>query len=156
MPLARLKMKRAGVLGRADQSEVRIEPARRNREAIGRPPRKSMRYPVEAQVYFSWSDAEGKHCYGEGTSRDISETGTFVLASICPPLGVSVELRISFIALPNPARILHMNAGGEVLRVEPTTSGDGLTGFAVSTSRAILLEDDDSADGVVSNGRDAM
>jgi hypothetical protein len=115
-----------------------------------------MRYPVEAQVSFSWSDAEGKHCCGEGTSRDISEMGTFVLAPVCPPLGVSVELRISFNALPHPDRILHMNADGEVLRIERTPSGDGMKGFAVSTSRAILLEDDESADEAVSDGRDAM
>jgi hypothetical protein len=103
-----------------------------------------MRYPVEARVSFSWSDGDGNKCHGEGTSRDISETGAFVLAPACPPLGAKVELKVSFVALPNPTRTLHMELEGRVLRVEQTPEGQGDTGFAVLTQGVILHEDKES------------
>lgn len=105
-----------------------------------------MRYPVEARVSFSWSDGDGNQCHGEGTSRDISETGTFVLAPACPPLGAKVELRISFVALPNPTRTLHMELEGHVLRVEQTLASKGDIGFAVLTQDTILHENGESTD----------
>jgi hypothetical protein len=104
-----------------------------------------MRYPVEARVSFSWNDGDGNQCHGEGTSRDISETGTFVLAPACPPVGAKVELGIFFVALPNPTRTLHMELEGQVLRVEQTPGGSGDIGFAVLTQDVVLHEDKESS-----------
>ena len=104
-----------------------------------------MRYPLEAKVSFHWKDKDGIRRQGEGTSRDLSETGTFVFAPACPPVGSDVELKISFAALPSAASALRMELEGRVLRVEQTTAGKGSGGFAVATNEATLRESDESA-----------
>jgi hypothetical protein len=103
-----------------------------------------MRYPVQGRVSFWWKDEDGNLRQGEGTSRDISETGTFVLALACPPVGADVELRIFLVALPQAMRALRMELEGQVLRVEQTAAGMGSSGFAVLTQDAILHENDES------------
>ena len=45
--------------------------------------RKVIRFPLEALTVFWWSDC-GVVKRGEGRTRDISETGAFVLANTCP------------------------------------------------------------------------
>jgi PilZ domain len=107
----------------------------------GRPTRKSMRYPVTAPVSFSWKDENGNRCQGEGTSRDVSETGTFVFAPGCPPTGADVTLRIFLVALPGAREILRVEVDGRVLRVEQATPA-GNCGFAVLTKEAILRENE--------------
>jgi hypothetical protein len=116
-----------------------------NRGGSGRPARKSMRYPVQGRVSFWWKDEHANQRQGEGTSRDISETGTFVFALACPPVGVDVELRIFLVALPNTTRALRMELEGQVLRVEQTATGMGSSGFAVLTQDATLRENDEKA-----------
>ncbi|MFY9530043.1 MAG: PilZ domain-containing protein [Candidatus Acidiferrales bacterium] len=103
-----------------------------------------MRYPVQGRVSFWWKDEDGKQRQGEGTSRDISETGTFVSALACPPVGADVELRIFLVALPNATRAPRIELEGQVLRVEQTAEGMGSSGFAVLTQDAILRENDES------------
>jgi PilZ domain len=88
-----------------------------------------MRYPVKVQVFFSWHDGEGHRCQGEGTSRDMSETGAFVLASACPPPGANLELRVCLTALPDLSRSLNVEFEGRVLRTVQNPTGD--VGFAV-------------------------
>jgi hypothetical protein len=102
-----------------------------------------MRYPVAAPVLFRWKDAEGNERKGKGTSRDISETGAFVLTRVSPPRGADIELRISFVSLPNATTAVRMKLGGQVLRVEQTTAGKGLGGFAVLTREVIFRESDE-------------
>ncbi|MFY9532298.1 MAG: PilZ domain-containing protein [Candidatus Acidiferrales bacterium] len=119
------------------------------------PTRKSMRYPVKARVSFWWKDEDGNQRQGEGTSRDISETGTFVVAPACPPLGADVELRIFLPALPNVTSALRMQLAGRVLRVEQTAAGKGSSGFAVLTKDAILRENDESTGEGNSGGNEA-
>jgi PilZ domain len=104
-----------------------------------------MRYPLEAGVSFRWKDKDGKQQKGEGTSRDLSETGTFVFTPACPPVGSEVELRISFATLPRAASDMRMELEGRVLRVEKTSSGKVSGGFAVATNEATLRESDESA-----------
>jgi hypothetical protein len=108
------------------------------------PTRKSMRYPVKAPVSFWWKDENGNQCQGEGTSRDVSETGTFVFAPGCPPVGADIALRIFLVALPGATtRIVRMEVDGRVLRVEQATAA-GRCGFAVLTKDAILRENVES------------
>jgi hypothetical protein len=102
-----------------------------------------MRYPVKAPVSFWWKDESGDQRQGEGTSRDVSETGTFVFAPGCPPVGADVALRIFLVALPGATRVLRMEVDGRVLRVEQATAA-GSSGFAVLTKDAILRENEES------------
>ena len=119
----------------------------------GNPTRKSMRYPVRAPVSFSWKDKNGKQCQGEGTSRDVSETGAFVYALGCPPVGAEVALRIVLVTLPDATKILRVEVDGRVLRVEQATAA-GSSGFAVLTKDAILRENEVSIGEGSPNGND--
>ena len=109
-----------------------------------RPARKKMRFPVVAPVFFRWKDANGNEHCGEGTSRDISETGAFVLTAVSPPLGADIELRISLAELLKTTTAGRMELGGQVLRIEETAAGRGIGGFAVLTQEVIFLEQDES------------
>ena len=64
-------------------------------------------------------------------SRDISESGTFVHAAACPPLGASVGLRISLEAAAGATETLPIEFDGHVLRVERVNAGSESGGFAV-------------------------
>ena len=109
-----------------------------------RPARKEMRFPVGAPVFFRWKDADGNEHRGEGTSRDISQTGAFVLTAVSPPLGADIELRISLVGLLKTMTAGRMELGGRVLRVEETAAGRGIGGFAVLTQEVIFREQDES------------
>jgi hypothetical protein len=102
--------------------------------------RKSMRYPVEAPVLFWWKDENDSQRQGEGTSRDVSESGTFVFAPGCPQVGANVALRIFVVAPLDATRVLNLAFEGRVLRVEQTTPGGGKSGFAVLSLVANLRE----------------
>jgi PilZ domain len=105
----------------------------------GRPARNYMRYPVEAPVFFRWKDAGGNEHQGEGTSRDISEAGAFVLTAVSPPPGADIELRISFPAVPDAMTAVPMQIDGRVLRVEEIAAGGEIGGFAFLTKQVIYL-----------------
>jgi hypothetical protein len=112
-------------------------------EGSERSPRKAMRYPVKAPVLFRWKDAQGNEHQGEGTSRDISETGAYVLTALSPPLGADIDLRISFMALPNATTTEPVQLDGKVLRVEQIAVGRGTAGFAFLTKEVIFPGYDD-------------
>lgn len=109
-----------------------------------KPARKNMRYPMAVPVFFRWKDVDGNEHQGKGTSRDISETGAFVFTRVSPPRGADIELRISFVSIPNPTTAVRMKLGGRVLRVEPTTASRRIGGFAVLTKEVIFRENDES------------
>ena len=93
--------------------------------------RKTIRFPLQAPVVFWWKDENGNHQQGQGHSRDISESGTFVRAAACPPLGARVGLRISLEAAVGATEILPIEFDGHVLRVERVNAGSESSGFAV-------------------------
>ena len=96
-----------------------------------KPIRKWMRYPMKAPVFFWWKDENGKQLECEGTSRDISETGAFVFALNCPPVGVDVKFRIVVAAPFGVAGAVNMEFEGHVLRVNQTNTDGEKSGFAV-------------------------
>ena len=114
---------------------VRIDSPGRDRET-----RKTMRYPIQERVSFWWRDENGNRRQDEGTSRDVSEKGTFVFALHCPPVGADVRLRILILAPLDAARILDMEFKGRVLRVEQCTPGGGKGGFAILSHAVIPCE----------------
>jgi PilZ domain-containing protein len=93
--------------------------------------RKAIRFPLQAPVVFWWTDENGNHQQGEGRSRDISESGTFVHAASCPPLGASVGLRVSLEVAAGATETLPIEFDGHVLRVERVNAGGESSGFAV-------------------------
>jgi hypothetical protein len=69
----------------------------------------------------------------------------FVIAAMCPPLRVDIELRIDFAASPGVMRAMQMEVDGKVLRVEAGT-GERNGGFAVLAKQALLSEGNDTAE----------
>src|SRR2546430_5432235 len=65
-----------------------------------RQPRKAIRFPLEAPIVFQWADS-GSEKRGEGRTRDISETGAFVLSRTCPPAGAEISFNIFLPLLPD-------------------------------------------------------
>jgi hypothetical protein len=103
-----------------------------------------MRFPMDAPVLFWWKDTIGKRQQGEGRTYDVSELGAFVLASLCPPPGAQVSVKISIGAVPDVARSWRMQVEGRVLRVEQVGTGQGRDGFAILSDRAVFDEEDKS------------
>jgi PilZ domain len=93
--------------------------------------RNRKRFDLEATARFSWTDAGGVRWKGQGRTRDISETGVFVLTPECPPSGASVRLEVRASALTQSG--LMMQARGQVVRVEPSVAPAAAAGFAAAT-----------------------
>lgn len=98
---------------------------------VERQARRTLRFPLQTAVSFWWTNGNGNKHEGEGRSRDVSEHGAFVLASLCPPVGANVVLKIALEGIPNGIGSLPVELKGEVLRVEqpPTETED--SGFAI-------------------------
>jgi PilZ domain len=105
-----------------------------------------MRYPVKAPVFFTWKAVDGSEHKGEGTSRDISETGAFVLTLVSPPLGADIELRISLPGVLDRTTPEPVQLKARVLRVEHSAEGSGTAGFALLTKRIIFSGHNGSPD----------
>jgi hypothetical protein len=108
--------------------------------------RTTIRFPLQASVVFWWRDETGTCRQGEGHSRDVSESGAFVIAVDCPPPGASVGLRMFVEAFPDGTRAMRMEVEGRVLRVEPSVAGTEYRGFAVLSNEAMLEEHDESSE----------
>jgi PilZ domain-containing protein len=86
---------------------------------------------------FWWTDT-GVEKRVEGRVRDISEKGVFVVASTRPPLGTEVGFKFFFPAFPGFEPRTHVEALGEVLRVEQGDGGKKREGFAILTRHTLL------------------
>jgi hypothetical protein len=93
--------------------------------------RKTIRFPLQAPVVFWWTDENGTHQQGEGRSRDISESGAFVFAAACPPLGASVGLRIWLEGAHDGTETVPIEVDGLVRRVEQSDARNESSGFAL-------------------------
>jgi hypothetical protein len=96
------------------------------------------RFELEAVTRFTWKNAEGVRCHGQGLTRDISETGVFIVTSKCPPSGAAVRLQVRASALSTSG--LMMQTSGQVVRVEQTERPRPAAGFAAAT-RSLKLRD---------------
>ncbi len=115
------------------------------RRETPRRPRKTIRFPLEAPILFRWADS-GIEKQGEGRTHDISEVGTFVLSSICPPVGTEISFNIFLPVVPGFAPKTRVQAVGRVLRVEQARGIEGRDGFAI-LSRHSLLRVNNHSDG---------
>jgi hypothetical protein len=97
----------------------------------GRPSRRTIRFPLQTAVTFSWTNGNGQHQQGEGLSRDVSEHGAFVIAPHCPPVGSHVALKIALEGVPDEIGPLPVEVQGAVLRVEQSPAETGKGGFAI-------------------------
>jgi hypothetical protein len=101
--------------------------------------RKTVRYKLQVPAVSRWKDKKnGDEQSVKGRTRDISTSGAFIYAQVCPPEGVTVEVNMVLATIPNSVRSLRLNAEGRVVRSEQPTGGGGATGFAVSLERVLM------------------
>lgn len=100
---------------------------------LARPARRTLRFLMQTAVTFWWTNGTGEPRQGEGRSRDLSEHGAFVFASMCPPVGANVVLKIDLEGIPDEIGRLPVEVEGEVLRVEESPAERGMLtgGFAI-------------------------
>ena len=97
--------------------------------------RNSRRYPLAAPVAFWWPTSQGWVRAGLGTTRDISSDGVMVTASECPPVGVHIQLTVSFPQREGSGHAVKWHGEGVVVRVqsyEPMPPSERTSGFAAS------------------------
>jgi len=99
--------------------------------------RKVIRFPVEAPIAFWWVDS-GVVKRSAGRTRDVSESGAFVFASKCPPLGIQVGFRVFLPVVPGFEHKTRVEADGQVLRVEQARGREELEGFAIVAEHVTL------------------
>ena len=80
--------------------------------------RKAVRYALQVPTVFIWKDLNGIEQRVEGRTRDISISGAYVFARVCPPEGTSVKVDMLLATVPNSPRSLRLNAQGRVVRAE--------------------------------------
>jgi hypothetical protein len=98
--------------------------------------RNHRRYDLQATAHFSWRDAGGTRWQGRGFTRDISETGLFVVTRDAPPSGVAVKVEVR--AFSRWGSGLLMQAKGQVVRVEVNEQPASGVGFAAATRSLVL------------------
>jgi hypothetical protein len=102
--------------------------------------RSQIRYPLRTPVVYRWLDNTGLRRRAKGWTRDISETGAYILSSQCPQKGQFVELTFKLLALreqETPKNSEHVQMGGEVVRVDIAEIAGVAVGFAVRRKTAI-------------------
>jgi hypothetical protein len=104
--------------------------------------RKAMRFPLEALTVFWWLDS-GVVKRSEGRTRDISEKGAFVVASMCPPQGIQIGFKVFLPALSGFERRTRVEADGHVLRVERAQGHEECEGFAILIEHMLMRVNND-------------
>jgi hypothetical protein len=101
--------------------------------------RKAVRYGVEARVNFNWGTSLAESCPFEGTTRDISLAGAFILAATCPPVDSMLEMEVALPSRDGTSRYV-IRSWMTVLRVEHDPAGTRPIGFA-AVGRIFSLQD---------------
>ena len=105
--------------------------------------RKSRRYCLSAPAFYCWERADGILHEAQGTIRDISSRGVFVIAEALPPPGAHLELNVYLPSLSGTPRSVQLTGEGTVLRVG--RAGVGQAGFAAE----VLFHTESSDSGTV-------
>jgi hypothetical protein len=120
----------------AAAQRANLDPAR----SIAPNVRATLRYALHTEVEFSWTGVDGAPKDGRGETRDVSQKGSFVVASSYPPKGTAVRVVITLPPALENGKPLRMETRGRVVRVElahgPRETGG--CGFAVSNEQVTL------------------
>ncbi len=105
---------------------------------IGVENRKAVRYPLSANVVFTWEEERGIHQKAEGITRDISLKGVFVYSVVSPPEKAPIRMEVDLPPLREGASPVHIHVQGRVVRIERDVSDPVHSGFAVASESTIL------------------
>ena len=93
--------------------------------------RRELRYRLGAPALFFWQSAHHRRLRGEGSTRDVSVLGAFIVTATCPPVETPVQVEL---VLPSPMGTktdIRIRGEARVIRVEHPSGGQGENGFAV-------------------------
>jgi hypothetical protein len=102
-----------------------------------RDPRRAVRYTLETQVVFSWSDINGLPRESSGCTRDISPKGAYIISACCPPLGTSLTMSFCLPTLTGESKGVQVQTQNRVLRIDSGGAGRS-AGFSVENVRTTL------------------
>jgi hypothetical protein len=97
--------------------------------------RRNRRYPLHAPVRFVYASHTGSLQNGEGSTRDISGFGIYVLSNAPPSVGALIQLDVLLPNLEDIAPGMRLCGEGKVLRCDIRDAKDTCTtegGFAAS------------------------
>ncbi len=102
-----------------------------------RDPRQAVRYTLETQVVFEWSDNRGLLRQSRGRTRDISPKGAYIIAACSPPLGITLAMSFYLPTLMGEPRPVQVQAQCRVMRIDRSGAGQ-CAGFSVENIRTTL------------------
>jgi hypothetical protein len=100
--------------------------------------RKALRYPLSANVVFSWGEESGARQKAEGITRDISVEGTYVFSGVLPPEKAAIQMEVDLPSLREGASPLRIHIQGHVSRIEKDPRDPVHDGFAVTSESTVL------------------
>jgi len=100
--------------------------------------RKDVRYTLQVPVLYAWKNTNRNEQRVQGRTRDISVSGAFIWAAVCPPEGMAVKVDMVLALVPDAVRSLRLNATGRVVRCEQPASEGAMGGFAISMQRVLM------------------
>lgn len=110
--------------------------------------RSAKRYRMNTAVIFHWRGPDNKRFQGEGTTRDLSVEGIFVLTATCPPANAQVHMEV-ILPLSDGVSKAQMKADMTVLRVDHDIEGCKRSGFSAVGKGFLLSTFSDRASHVV-------
>jgi hypothetical protein len=87
------------------------------------------RFDLQGRVKYTWTDLAGTQA-GAGFTRDMSQNGMLIVASVAPPAGTIVRFEVLFPFGDNSQ--IQMRAQGCVLRVEADRESEIENRFAIT------------------------
>jgi hypothetical protein len=92
--------------------------------------RKVIRYRLSVPVVFSWASARRDRFRGEGSTRDISSIGAYILTPTSPPVDAEVNVEI-MLSAPLGTNKAWITGKVRVRRVTHENTKHGQSGFSV-------------------------
>jgi len=86
---------------------------------------------MSALVSFWWERAHAVLEEGQGTTRDISWQGVFVVATFFPPVRMRLEIEVYLAAARGPPRVVQLHGEGKVVRASREGSESGFAAEVV-------------------------
>ena len=103
---------------------------------------------MSAAVIFRWDGPENRTFQGEGSTRDMSVDGVFVLTATCPPAHAEIQLEV-ILPLSDGVSKAQMKADLIVLRVDHEIAGGNRSGFSALGKGFLVKTFSDRASRVV-------
>jgi PilZ domain len=98
--------------------------------------RQRKRFDVSAPARYVWTNSDATEHTAAGVTRDVSESGVFIVGDSLPPVGAALQFEVSF-SFRDDSQI-EMRGHGKVLRVEATGRDQMPRGFAAATDQPVL------------------